>query len=124
MNPKVLKNEKEHKLALKRVEALWNAAKGSKQAEELELWASLVEDYETKHHAVPAPDPIEAVKFRMDQMGLHRSDLAKYLGGRSRVSEVLSRKRPLSVTMMRSLYQNLHVPAESLLAEPSAKYRS
>jgi HTH-type transcriptional regulator/antitoxin HigA len=59
----------------------------------------------------------------MDQMGLKPADLAKFLGGRSRVSEVLNRKRPLSVAMMRSLYQNLHVPAESLLAEPRAKYR-
>jgi HTH-type transcriptional regulator / antitoxin HigA len=124
MKPKVLKNEKEHKLALKRVEALWNAPAGSPQAEQLELWASLIESYEEKHHRISAPDPVEAVKFRMEQMGLNRSDLAKFLGGRSKVSEVLNRKRPLSVAMMRNLYQNLHVPAESLLAEPSVKYRT
>lgn len=124
MKPKVLKNGKEHKLALKRAEALWGAPAGSPQAEELELWAALIEAYEEKHHHIPAPDPVEAVKFRMEQMGLNRSDLAKYLGGRSKVSEVLNRKRPLSVAMMRNIYQNLHVPAESLLAEPSVKYRS
>ena len=123
MKLKVLKNEKDHKKALEQVEALWDAPKGSAQAEELELWAALIEAYEEKHHPLPAPDPIEAVKFRMEQMGLKPSDLAKFLGGRGRVSEVLNRKRPLSVNMMRSLYQNLHVPAESLLAEPSAKYR-
>ena len=123
MKPKVLKNDKEHGEALERVEALWDAPKGSRQAEELEHWAILIEAYEQKHHPIPPPDPIEAIKFRMDQMGLKPSDLAKFLGGRGRVSEVLNRKRPLSVSMMRSLYQNLHISAETLLAEPSAKYR-
>jgi HTH-type transcriptional regulator / antitoxin HigA len=123
MKPKILKNEKEHKQALKQVEALWDSPKGSSQAEDLELWATLIEAYEEKHHPIPVPDPIEAIAFRMDQMGLKPADLAKFLGGRSRVSEVLNRKRPLSVAMMRSLYQNLHIPAESLLAEPPAKYR-
>jgi len=120
---KVLKNEKEHQLALRQVEALWDAPKGSVKAEELELWSALVEAYEEKHQSVPAPDPIEAVKFRMEQMGLKPSDMVKILGGKGRVSEVLNRKRPLSVNMMRNLYHHLHVPAESLLAEPSAKYR-
>jgi HTH-type transcriptional regulator/antitoxin HigA len=119
---KVLKNEKEHKKALEQVETLWDAPKGSAQAEELELWSALIEAYEEKRHAIPAPDPIEAVKFRMEQMGLKPSDMTKILGGKGRVSEVLNRKRPLSVNMMRNLYQNLHVPAESLLAEPKAKY--
>ena len=123
MKPKILKNEKEHKQALKQVEALWDAPKGSSQAEDLELWATLIEAYEEKHHPIPVPDPVGAIAFRMDQMGLKPADLAKFLGGRSRVSEVLNRKRPLSVAMMRSLYQNLHIPAESLLAEPPAKYR-
>ena len=123
MKLKVLKNEKEYQQALKKVEALWEAPKGSVQADELELWATLVNAYEIKHYPIPDPDPIDAVKFRMEQMGLKPTDLAKYLGGRGRVSEVLNRKRPLSVNMMRSLYQNLHVPAESLLAEPKAVYR-
>lgn len=123
MKPKVLKNEKEHKQALKWIEALWDSPKGSSRAAELDLWATLVETYEKKHYPIADPDPIEAIKFRMDQMGLKPNDLAKFLGGRNRVSEVLNRKRPLSVSMMRSLYQNLHVPAESLLAEPPAKYR-
>jgi HTH-type transcriptional regulator/antitoxin HigA len=123
MKPKILKNEKEHKQALKQVEALWDSPKGSSRTEDLELWATLIEAYEEKHHPIPVPDPVEAIAFRMDQMGLKPADLAKFLGGRSRVSEVLNRKRPLSVAMMRSLYQNLHIPAESLLAEPPAKYR-
>jgi HTH-type transcriptional regulator/antitoxin HigA len=124
MRPKVLKNAREHEMALKKVEALWDAPKGSVRAEELELWASLVEAYEQKHHPIPEPDPIEAVKFRMDQLGLRPTDMGKYLGGRGRVSEVLNRKRPLSVSMMRSLYMKLHVPAESLLSEPSVKYKA
>jgi HTH-type transcriptional regulator/antitoxin HigA len=123
MEPKVLKNEKEHKEALKRIEALWSAPKNSKQSEDLELWAALVEAYEEKHHVIQVPDPVEAVKFRMEQLGLKPTDLAKYLGGRGRVSEVLNRKRSLSVSMMRSLYQNLHVPAESLLEEPKGDYK-
>ena len=124
MKLKVLKNEKEYEQALKKVEALWDAPKGSDRADELELWATLVEAYESKHYPIPNPDPIDAVKFRMEQMGLKPTDLAKYLGGRGRVSEVLNRKRPLSVNMMRSLYQNLHVPAESLLAEPKGIYKN
>jgi HTH-type transcriptional regulator/antitoxin HigA len=124
MRPKILKNEKEHRQALKKVEALWGAPKGSLLAEELELWASLVDAYEQKHHSIPEPDPIEAVKFRMDQLGLKPADMGKYLGGRGRVSEVLNHKRPLSVSMMRSLYHKLHVPAESLLSEPSARYKT
>jgi len=123
MKPKVIKNGKDHAAALKRVEELWDAPKGSGKAEELEHWAILIEAYEDEHYPILESDPIEAIKFRMDQMGLKPTDLAKFLGGRNRVSEVLNRKRPLSVAMMRSLYQNLHIPAESLLAEPSAKYR-
>jgi HTH-type transcriptional regulator / antitoxin HigA len=123
MKPKMLKTEKDYEKALQHIEALMRAPKSAARNEDLELWATLVEAYETKHYPIPDPDPIDAVKFRMEQLGLKPIDLAKYLGGRGRVSEVLNRKRPLSVTMMRSLYQNLHVPAESLLAEPSAKYR-
>jgi HTH-type transcriptional regulator / antitoxin HigA len=123
MKPKIIKNDKAHQAALARVEALWDAPKGSRQADELEHWAILIEAYEKKRYPIEEPDPVDAILFRMDQMGLKPTDLAKYLGGRNRVSEVLNRKRPLSVAMMRSLYQNLHIPAESLLAEPKASYR-
>jgi HTH-type transcriptional regulator/antitoxin HigA len=123
MNPKVLKTSKEYNRAVQYIEALMNAPKSHSRNEKMELWAALIEDYEEKHYPIPPPDPIDAIKFRMDQMGFKTSDLARFLGGRSRASEVLNRKRPLSVSMMRSLYQNLHIPAESLLAEPKAKYR-
>lgn len=123
MKPKILKTEKDHGKALKYVETLMEAPRSSSRDEELDLWAVLIEAYEDKHYPIPDPDPIDAIKFRMEQMGLKPADLAKLLGGRGRVSEVLNRKRPLSVTMMRSLYQNLHIPAGALLAEPSVKYR-
>ena len=124
MKPKVIKNEKEYEAALKRVEALWDSPKRSAQADELEHWAILIEAYEDIHYPIPPPDPIDAIKFKMDQMGLKPADIAKFLGGRNRASEVLNGKRPLSVSMMRSLYQNLHISAESLLAEPSKKYQA
>lgn len=123
MRPKVLKTEKEHRKALARVEELWDAPKGSPKAAELELWSLLVETYEREHHALLPPDPVDAVRFRLDQLGLEPSDLARALGGRNRVSEVLRRKRALSVSMMRNLYKEFQVPAESLLAEPQAKYK-
>jgi HTH-type transcriptional regulator / antitoxin HigA len=123
MRPKVLKTEKEYREAIGLIERLWNAPRGSRRADELELWSALAEDYEKARHPVAPPDPVEAVLFRMEQMGLRRGDLAKLLGGRSRVSEVLRRRRPFSLAMMRSLHKNLHVPAESLLAEPSAAYK-
>jgi HTH-type transcriptional regulator/antitoxin HigA len=123
MKPKVIKNKREYEAALKRVEAIWDAPKGSPLLDELEHWAILIEAYEDVHYPIPPPDPIDAILFRLDQMGLKPSDLAKFLGGRSRASEVLNRKRPLSVSMMRSLYQNLHIPAETLLAEPKARYK-
>ena len=85
------------------------------EGDRLDLWVTLVEAYEAKCHAIPPPDPIEAIKFRMEQLGLSKSDIAPYLGGRSRVSEVLNRKRSLSVNMMKRLHNELHIPADSLL---------
>jgi HTH-type transcriptional regulator/antitoxin HigA len=111
-----IKNERDHAAALKEIDRLWDARPNTPQGDLLELWVTLVEAYEAKHHAIPPPDPISAIKFRMEQLGLSKSDLATYLGGRSRVSEVLSRKRRLSVTMMRRLHKELNIPADSLLA--------
>jgi HTH-type transcriptional regulator/antitoxin HigA len=82
----------------------------------LEVLVTLVEAYEQKHYKVEAPDPVDAIKFRMEQLGLKPSDLARILGGRNRVSEVLNRKRKLTVDMMRSLRKHLGVPPESLLS--------
>lgn len=111
-----IKTERDHANALKEIERLWDAKPNSPAGDLLELWTTLVEAYEAKHHAIPPPDPIEAIKFRMEQEGKTVGDLAKLLGGRNRVSEVMNRKRRLSVAMMRRLHKDLHVPAESLLA--------
>ncbi len=122
MKPKVIKTERDHQSALRRVERLWDSPAGSVQAEELETWSVLIEAYERERHPVGEPDPMEAVKFRLEQLGLKPSSLAKTLGGKNRVSEVMNGKRGLSTAMMRNLYRDLHVPAESLLAEPRGKY--
>ncbi len=117
MKPKIIKTEKEHEAALARVESLMDAEPGSKQEEELEIWSLLVEHYEKEHFPIEDPDPIEAILFRMDQLGLQQKDLAKFMGPKSKVSEVLNRKRPLSLAMIRALHDHLGIPAESLIRQ-------
>ena len=116
MTIKPIKTERDYRTALKEIERLWDAKPNTPKADRLEVLVTLVEAYEQKHYKVEPPDPVEAIKFRMEQLGLKSSDLAKILGGRSRVSEVLNRKRKLTVEMMRSLRKRLDIPAESLLA--------
>ena len=118
MKPKVLKTEKEYEAALAHVETLMDAEPGSPEEEELEVFALLVEAYEEAHVPIDLPDPIEAIKFRMEQAGLTRKDMIPYLGSQSKVSEVLNRKRPLSRAMMRALHKGLGIPAEVLLQKP------
>ena len=122
MKPKILKNEEEYEAALGRVEELMEAAPGSPDEDELELWSLLVAEYERKHHPMDHPDPIEAIRFRMDQMGLKQKDLAQYISNKSKVSEVMNRKRPLSLSMIRTLHKNLEIPADVLVREPAAPY--
>ena len=110
-----IKNERDHEDALREIDRLWDSKPNTPEGDRLDLWVTLVEAYEAKHHAVPPPDPIEAIKFRMEQLGLSKSDIAPYLGGRNRVSEVLSRKRGLSINMVKRLHRDLHIPADSLL---------
>jgi HTH-type transcriptional regulator / antitoxin HigA len=117
MKPKVLKTKKEYAEALARVEALMDSKPGSAKEEELELWSLLVERYEEEHFPIDLPDPVEAIKFRMDQEGLRQKDLEKYFPGKNRVSEILNRKRSLSLGMIRSLHAGLGIPAEVLLRE-------
>ncbi len=118
MEPKILKTEKEYKAALAELYKHMHAKPGTQQADRLELWAKLVEDYENVHYPVEPPDPIEAILFRMDQQNLKPKDLEPYLGSKSKVSEVLSRKRTLTLSMIRKLHSGLGIPAEVLLAEP------
>ena len=117
MRPKIIKTEKEHEAALARVECLMDAAPGSREEEELELWSLLVEQYEKEHFPIEYPDPIEAIRFRMDQLGLLQKDLVEAIGPKSKVSEVLNRKRPLSLPMIRGLHARLGIPAAILVRE-------
>jgi HTH-type transcriptional regulator / antitoxin HigA len=116
MTIKPIKTERDYRKALKEIDNLWDAKPNTSMGDRLDVLVTLVEAYEQKHYKVDPPDPIEAIKFRMEQLDLKPSDLAKILGGRSRVSEVLNRKRKLTVEMMRSLRKHLAIPAESLLA--------
>ncbi len=117
MKPKILKTKKEYTAALALVESLMDAAPGSAGEQELELWSLLVERYEQEHFPIDLPDPVEAIRFRMEQEGLRQKDLEKFFPGKNRVSEVLNRKRPLSLGMIRSLHRGLGIPAEVLLRE-------
>jgi HTH-type transcriptional regulator/antitoxin HigA len=122
MQPKVLKTDREYKAALAHVEQLMDQA--APDEDELELWSLLVENYEEEHFPIDAPDPIDAIRFRMDQEGLTRADLLPYLQSKSKVSEVLSGKRPLSLSMIRALHSGLKIPAEVLVQEAAAPYRA
>lgn len=117
MQIKPIRTESEYNAALARVDALWDAKPRTKKGDELAVWVLLIEDYESKHYRILPPDPIEAIKFRMDQLGLKKADLAKFLGGRNRATEILNGKRTLSVRMLQALHNELHIPAASLLAE-------
>jgi HTH-type transcriptional regulator/antitoxin HigA len=118
MIPKIIKNETDYEAALGRIDELMDADPGTAEGDELELLVTLVEMYESKAHPIDLPDPIEAIKFRMEQMGLKQKDLIPYIGSRSKVSEVLSCQRPLSITMIRKLHEGLGIPADVLLKEP------
>jgi HTH-type transcriptional regulator/antitoxin HigA len=118
MNIKPIKSEEDYKAALARIEAIWDAEPNTKKGDELSVLAILVENFERESYKILPPDPIEAIKFRMEQTGLKKADLARYLGGRNRSTEILNRRRSLSVRMMRALHSKLRIPAESLLAEP------
>jgi HTH-type transcriptional regulator/antitoxin HigA len=116
MTIKPIKTERDHRKALKEIEKLWDAKPNTPTGDRLDVLVTLVEAYEQKHYRIDPPDPIEAIKFRMEQLQLKPSDLAKILGVRNRASEVLNKKRKLTVEMMRSLRRHLAIPAESLLA--------
>ena len=126
MNPRIIKSEQQHREALAEVERLAanDPAMGSAEGDRLELLAKLVEDYEKQKFSFARPDPLSAIRFRMEEQGLRQKDLAPILGGKNRVSEVLSGKRALTLGMVRSLSESLHIPAELLVREPAAPYGS
>lgn len=123
MHPKVIKSDSEHAAALVRLDELMAAepAPGTDQSDELELLSLLVERYEDERFPLGLPDPVEAIRVRMQEEGLRPRDLAPYLGGANKVSEVLARKRPLTLKMMRALHEGLGIPAEVLLREPDGR---
>ncbi|MBP5443363.1 MAG: helix-turn-helix domain-containing protein [Treponema sp.] len=112
---RLIKTEEEYANALERIEQLFDAKEGTPEADELELLSTLVELYEEEHFPIDAPDPVSAIKFRMEQEGLTNEDMAAYLGSKSRVSEIFSHRRNLSLSMIRKLVAGLHIPAEVLL---------
>ena len=117
MDIQPIKNEENYDNALVEIEALWGAEEGTKKGDKLDILLVLAEDYEEKHHQISPPDPIEAIKFRMEQMNLTRKDLEPFIGGRGRVSEVLNHRRGLSLSMIRNLHSNLSIPLESLISD-------
>jgi HTH-type transcriptional regulator / antitoxin HigA len=117
MNIKPIRTRTAYKQALAHVDALWGAPVGSAEGDELEILAVLVERFEADNEPMPPSDPIEAIKFRMEQQGLTPRDLEPYIGPSGRVSEVLNRKRRLSLGMVKRLHAGLHIPYESLLAD-------
>lgn len=123
MKPKVIKTEAEHQAALARIEAIFDAKPRTAKGDELELLLLLVETYEDKAFPIDLPDPIEALRFRMEQEGLKPKDLIPYIGSKSKVSEVLRGRRPLSLTMIRKLVAGLRFPAEVALGATKAAPR-
>lgn len=116
MRIRPIRTRSDHRAALARIEELWDAPAGSDEADELDVLATLVDVYENEHDPIPAPDPIGAILFRLEQSGMDRKDLQRILGvGRGRVSEILSGKRGLSIAMIRTLSEDLDIPAETLI---------
>lgn len=126
MEPRIIKTKEEYQDFRAEVERLLaqnpDVGPDSDDGRRLELLAKLVEDYEKEHFRFRKPDPIEAIEFRMEQQGLRQKDLAGILGGKNRASEVLSRKRPLTLPMIRALYEKLEIPPALLIREPRAAY--
>lgn len=115
MDIKPIKTEADYEAALQQIEDLFEAKPGTLEGDRLEIWSMLVEAYEQQHYHIPTPDPIEAINYYMESRGITRRDLEPYIGSRARVSEILNRKRPLSLSMIRNLSQNLGIPAEVLI---------
>jgi HTH-type transcriptional regulator / antitoxin HigA len=114
---KPIRSEADYQAALAEVERLWGSKSGTPSGDRLDVLATLIDAYETAHFPIDIPDPVEAIKFRMEQQGLTRKDLQPLIGTRTRVAEILNRKRPLSINMIRKLWSRLGIPAAVLLQE-------
>lgn len=118
---KPIRTKADYKAALAEVEALWGARSGTPRGDRLDVLATLIDAYEAEHHPIDPPDPIDAIQFRMEQQGLTRRDLEDLIGTRTRIAEVLNRKRPLSINMIRRLHEHLGIPAEVLIRPPQKR---
>jgi len=116
MDIKVIKTEEDYNKSLKRLEEIFHAPIDSLEGDEAELLSILVEKFEDEYYPIEAPDPIEAIKFRMEQMDMTKQELAEIIGYKSRVSEIFSRKRKLTLKMIRNLHEKMNIPYESLIS--------
>ena len=121
MKIKPIKKETDYDEALAIISELWNAKESTTEADALEVWVTLVEAYETKHHEIPPPDPVDAIEFYLEQRGLAHKDLEGIIGTRSRVYEIMHRQRSLSMAMVRNLHSQLNIPYECLMRQGGAK---
>lgn len=121
---RLIKTDEEYQAALARIDQLMDAEPDTQECEELELLSTLVELYEDEHYPMGIPDPISAIQFRMEQLGFTPQNLMPFIGSRSRVSEILNHKRPLTLRMMRALHNGLGIPAEILLQDPGISPRA
>ena len=117
MNITPIHNEKDYQNALERLEEIFESKKRTEQGDELEILSILIDKYENENFPIGMPDPIEAIKFRMEQMGMKQKDLAEIVGFKSRVSEILNKKRKLTLEMIRKLNVTLHIPTEVLVQD-------
>lgn len=115
MEIKPIKTEKDYEKSLERLEVIFDANSNSKEGDEAEILSMLIDNYENKHYPIDAPDPIEAIKIRMEEMNLKQKDLVGIIGGKSRVSEILNKKKKLTVEMIRELEKTLHISASVLV---------
>jgi HTH-type transcriptional regulator / antitoxin HigA len=115
MNIKLIKTETDYQKALKRLEVIFDTKSNSKEGDELEILGILIDNYENENFPIDLPDPIEAIKFRMEQLNYTQTDLANIFGMKSRASEILNKKRKLSLDMIRKLHNKLHIPTEVLI---------
>src|SRR6266699_209473 len=118
---KPIRTKRDYEAALTEIERLWGAKADTPEGDRLDVLATLIDAYETEHYPMDPPDPIEAIKFRMEQQGLTRKDLEPLIGTRTRVAEVLNRKRSLSIAMIRRLHERLGIPAEVLIRPSRGK---
>lgn len=119
-----IKTEKDHAKALKEIEKLWGAKEGTPNGDRLDVLATLVEAYERIHHAIDVPDPLDAIRFRLEQQGADYPSLVGVIGSRTRVYEVMRGARPLSLQMIRRLHLHLQIPAEILIQQHRTRPRA